>query len=154
VAKALYEGSAAITCIDDGKISFRRLADLAAAKTVMTMKEDSAERSVSPFLEKHLVPFTFTSDPNGAILAGKIESGRTVVHRPFATQDVLNSMSSALITRRKVESGFAPDIVAGLSLKIGGAPYIVVTAAHVFTAGGRGADGEQSSTFWVAQLQS
>ena len=153
VAKALYEGAAAITCIDDGKVSFRRLADLAAAKPMMTMKEDSAERSISPVLEKHLVPFTFTSDPNGAILAGKVESGRTVLHRPFATQDLLNNMSSALITRRKVESGFAPDIMAGQSLKISGSAYTVVTAAHVFTAGGRGADGEQSSTFWVAQFQ-
>jgi hypothetical protein len=153
IAKALYEGAAVITCIDDGRVSFRRLADIAAGKAMMTMKEDSAERSISPFLERHLVPFTFTTDPNGAILAGKVESGRTVVHRPFGTQDVLNNMSSALITRRKVESGFAPDLMAGQNLKLAGAVYTVVTAAHVFTAGGRGADGAQTSTFWLAQYQ-
>ena len=153
VAKALYEGAAAITCVDDGKLKFRRLADIAADKTVITMKEDSAERTVTRFLEKHLVPFTFTTDPNGAFLHGKIESGRTVVHRPFAPQDVLNNMSSALITRRKIESGFAPDIVAGLNVKLAGEKFTVITAAHVFTAGGRGTDGEQSSTLWVGQFQ-
>lgn len=154
MAKALYEGSAGITCVDDGKIKFRRLADIAADKSVITMREDSAERTVTKFLEKYLVPFTFSTNASGSFLHGRIESGRTVIHRPFGTQDILNNMSSALITRRKIDSGFAPDIMAGQNVKLGGEKFTVITAAHAFTAGGRGSDGEQSTTLWVGQFQS
>lgn len=152
VAKALQDAAGAIVCDEDGRISFRRLRDMAGDAPVRRLKFDSADSRKSSFVERHLVPFAFSTQRDGSFLHGRMESGRGVTFRPAATQDVLNNLSVALITRRKLTSAFAPDILAGMSVELEEKKFIVVTAAHTFEAGGSGASIEQSTTLWMGQV--
>jgi hypothetical protein len=152
IAQALQEAAGAIVVTGAARVAFRRLADLITADPVRDLAEDVGEAVESGFVERHAIPATFSTDSAGAYLYGGENSGRGVLYRPGASQATLNSLGSALVTRRKIRSIFAPDIVAGDVLSVAGARHVVVTAAHVFEAGGGGIIREQASTFWLAQV--
>lgn len=151
IAKALHEDAGALV-INKGRVSFLRLSDMAAIPAVMTLQEESAAAIHSEFLERHLVPFAFTTNAAGAFETGRSESGRGVVYRPRSSARILNNLSTALITRRKLHIAYAPSILAGMRVDIAKKPYTVITAAHVFEAGGDGAEGEQSTRLWLGEV--
>lgn len=153
IAKALQEEAGALVVID-GRVSFRRLADMTAQAAVVTMSESSAIAVESEFMERHAVPFAFSTNASGGFEMGRSESGRNVIYRPRASQRILNNLSTALIMRRKAQSAFAPHIMAGMRVDIAQKPYVVITAAHVFEAGGDGQEGEQTTRLWLGEVVS
>lgn len=151
IAKALQEEAGALVVVN-GRVSFRRLADMTQDKAVISLKEDSAQAIESGFLERHTVPFAFSTKADGGFEVGRSESGRGVVYRPRAAPRILNNLSTALIMRRKLQSSYAPHIMAGMRVDIAEVPYIVITAAHVFEAAGDGQEGEQTTRLWLGQV--
>ena len=151
VAKALQEEAGALVVVN-GRVSFRRLADMTEGPAVISLQEDSAQAVESGFMERHSVPFAFSTNAAGGFEVGRSESGRGVVYRPRAAPRILNNLSTALIMRRKLQSSYAPHIMAGMRVDIAGTPYIVITAAHVFEAGGDGQEGEQTTRLWLGQV--
>ena len=152
IARALGEAGGALVLNERGGIDFKRLADLTAQAPVVKLREDSAEQVQSSLLERHLVPFAFSTDRAGAFVFGRSDAGRGIAYRPRGTQDILNAVRSAPIVRRKVTSGFAPHIRAGDCVEVGGARYFVVTAAHAMETNATGGDAAQTSTIWLAQV--
>ena len=152
LAKSLVEAAGSIVVTDAGQIAFRRLPEMLAQSPIVEMREDSAEQISSNLLERQLVPSVFSTDRSGEFLQGRTDSSRGIAYRPRASMDILNNMRSVPITRRRVMSGFAPHINAGHCIKLAGARYFVLTAAHAFETGGDGADSVQASTLWLAQV--
>jgi hypothetical protein len=151
IAKALQEEAGALV-LSSGRVAFRRLDELMKSDPVATLREDSLEGMESDFLERHLVPFAFTTDDDGAVLSTKGETGRGVLYRPRADTKILNNLGTALVTRRKGRSTFAPHINAGMRINIGTTPYVVITAAHIEDVGADGGGGEQYSQVWLGEV--
>jgi hypothetical protein len=152
IAKALVEAGGALVVNDRGGIDFKRLGDLTAQKPVVRLREDSAEQVQSGLLERHTVPFAFSTDRAGLFVTGRSDAGRGITYRPRGTTDILNAMRSVPIVRRKVSSGFAPHIRAGDCIDVGANRYFVVTAAHTMETNTSGNGGAQTSTIWLAQV--
>ncbi len=151
IAKALQEEAGALV-MSKGRVSFVRLSDMAGAPAVISLQEESAQAVNSDFLERHSVPFAFSTNAAGGFEVGRSESGRGVVYRPRATPRILNNLSTALILRRKLTSSYAPFILAGMRVDIAQKPYTVITAAHVFEAGGDGPEGDQYTRLWLGEV--
>lgn len=151
IAKALQEEAGALV-FAGGRVAFRRLDELLASEPVVTLREDSLEGVESDFLERHLVPFAFTTDANGATVSTRGELGRGVMYRPRADVKTLNNLSTALVTRRKGSSTYAPHIQAGMRINVGSTPYVVITAAHVEDGGADGGAGEQYTQLWMGEV--
>ena len=151
IAKALQEEAGALVLVD-GKVAFRRLEQMLEGEPASTLREDSAEAVKSEFLERHAVPFAFSTAADSSFTAGRAESGRGVLYRPRADIRTLNNLGKALITRRKVRSDFAPHIMAGMRFDVAGAPHAVITAAHCFDGGADGGGGEQYTRLWLGEV--
>lgn len=151
IAKALQEEAGALVLVN-GRIAFRRLAEMTKGDPVATLREDSTQSVESEFLEQHQVPFAFSTGPSGAFLTGRAEGGHGVMYRPRATEAILNNLGTALILRRKVPSDFAPHILAGMRFDVAGKPLVVITAAHRFEGGADGDGGQQDSMLWLGEV--
>lgn len=151
IAKALQEEAGALVMVE-GKVAFRRLSEMMEGAPVATLREDSTQGVESDFLERHLVPFAFSTGPDGVAIATRAEVGRGVLYRPRADTKTLNNLSTALIMRRKVRSDFAPHVMAGMRLDVAGKPYAVITAAHVVDGGADGAGAEQYTQLWLGEV--
>lgn len=151
IAKALQEEAGALV-FAGGRVAFRRLDELLKGEPVATLREDSLEGVESDFLERHLVPFAFSTDPTGSTISTRSELGRGVLYRPRADAKILNNLSTALVMRRKGRSTYAPHINAGMRLNVGAAPFVVITAAHVADVGADGGEGEQYTQLWLGEV--
>lgn len=151
IAKVLQE-EAAVVFLEGGKIKFRRLAELIAAPAQLTFQEDRTEKVSSQLLDRHAVPFAFSTSADNKIIATKRESGRGVCYRPRADVRILNNMGVALVQRRKMRQALSPTLNAGARIDIAGMPHIVITAAHVRTNGENGNGGEEYSQIWLGEL--
>lgn len=151
IAKALQEEAGALVMVD-GKVAFRRLAEMLDQDAAVTLREDSTEGVDSEFLERHKVPFAFSTDPTGALIETRAEVGRGVLYRPRADTRILNNLSTALILRRKARSDFAPHMMAGMRVDIAGRPFAVITAVHVADGGADGGGGEQYTQLWLGEV--
>lgn len=151
IAKTLQE-EAGVLVFANGRVSFRRLDELIKSDPVITLREDSLEGVESDFLERHLVPFAFSTNPAGAIIATRSEAGRGVMYRPRADTRTLNNLSAALVMRRKGSSTLAPQVQAGMRINVGTTPYVAITAAHVVDVGPDGADVEQYTKLWLGEV--
>lgn len=153
VAKVLQE-EAGVLVYESGKVKFRRLAELRDAKAQRTLLASQVQTIQSGFLERHVVPFSFTTSPGNAILMGRRESARGAVYRPRGDQRIVNNLSVALVQRAKVRNGLTPGFNAGLRVDIGTVPHIAITAAHVYESGADGGAGDQYSQFWLGEVAS
>lgn len=151
IAKALQEEAGALV-MADGKVAFRRLAEMLDQDPAVTLREDSTQGVDSEFLERHKVPFAFSTDPTGALISTRAEVGRGVMYRPRADTRILNNLSTALILRRKARSDFAPHMMAGMRVDIAGRPFAVITAVHVADGGADGGGGEQYTQLWLGEV--
>jgi hypothetical protein len=151
IAKALQEEGGALV-VKGTRVAFMRLSQMLEPEPIVTFTEDAAVAIQSSFLERHTVPFAFSINASGGFEFGRSESGRGVIYRPRCPPYILNNLSAALITRRKLFTGFAPQVLAGMRVDLGEKPFVVVTAAHVFEPGGDADHGEQSSTLWLAEV--
>lgn len=151
IAKVLQE-EAGVLVYEAGRIKFRRLAELRDAPAQQTMAADQVQTTQSGFLERHVVPFAFTTSAAGAIVVGRRESARGAVYRPRGDQRIVNNLSVALVLRAKVRNGLMPGFNAGLRVDVAGAPHIAITAAHVYESGADGGAGDQYSQFWLGEV--
>lgn len=149
VAKVLQEEAGALV-YSDGAITYRRLGELSAQKAALTVAEEAAEILSSDFLERHAVPFAFSTDSSGAIVSGRKEASRGIHYQPRADQRIVNNLGQVLLQRRKMRMAFTPMLQAGARIDVGTNRMIVITAAHVFDTDG----GEQYTQAWLGELSS
>lgn len=152
IARVLQE-EAATVYFDQGRIRFRRLDDLIADPAAVTFPKDRSEELAAGFLEKHAVPFVFSTSPDNTVASTKREAARGMIYRPRADQRIMNNMGTALIQRRKVVQSLQPQWNAGGRVDIEGKPHIIITAAHVYsTATEEDEKGEQQTTLWLGEV--
>lgn len=152
IARVLQE-EAATVYYSNGSIRFRRLADLMAQPATVTFPKDRTEEIAAGYMEKHAMPFVFTTNPDGTFASTKREAARSVVYRPRADQRVMNNMSTALIQRRKLRQGLQPAWNAGMRVDVDSRRHIIITAAHTYsTAADEGEKGDQTTTLWLGEI--
>lgn len=152
IARVLQE-EAATVYYSNGSIRFRRLADLMAQPATVTFPKDRTEEIAAGFMERHAMPFVFTTNPDGSFASTKRETARGVVYRPRADQRIMNNMSTALIQRRKLLQGLQPAWNAGMRVDVEARRHIIITAAHVYSTATNETDkGEQSTTLWLGEI--
>lgn len=151
IARVLQE-EAAVVFLKDGKLQFRRIAELLTEKAVVNYKRDMTEEVRSDYLDKHALPFAFTTQDDKSFLATKREKARGIVFRPRADARILNNISSGLIRRRKVQASLTPQLNAGARIDVEEDPFIIITAVHVFESKGDGG-GRQFSTLYLGENQ-
>ena len=151
IAKALHEAAAAPVLNEYGVLGFERIGEMARKTPVREVRLDSTEYRESLVVERQMVPYVVSTDVAGQVIQGRAESGRGVAYRASAAPDILSNLSSYLVIRRKMQSIYSPDILAGDVIKVGGTPLTVVTAAHVMQVGGEGAAEEQHTTMWLGE---
>lgn len=150
IARVLHEESA-VVFYAKGKLQFRRLAELISEKAAITIEADATEEVKSDYLERHAVPFAFTTTPTGALLSSRREAARGIVYRPRADLRILNNLGTALIQRRKLREGLQPGFNAGMRVDIAGVPLVVITAAHVRSTSEDGGGGEEYTQLWLGE---
>ena len=150
VAKVLQE-EAGVLVLEGSRVGFRRLSKVAP---IVTLREDSTQQVESDFLERHYVPFAFSTGPDSEFLTGRAEGGHGVMYRPRADVRVLNNLGRVLIMRRKVQSDFAPHLLAGMRIDVAAKPFVIITAAHCFEGGADGDGGQQYTRRWLGEISS
>lgn len=153
VAKVLQE-EAGVLMYAQGKVQFRRLAELKAAPAVLSVRAEATEAVESGFLERHQVPFGFTTDVAGSLVVGRREAARGVAYRPRGDQRIVNNLSVALVLRRRMRVASGLQYSAGARVDVDGRPHVAITVAHVFESGGDGEGGAQYSQMWLGELSS
>ncbi len=148
VARVLQE-EAAIVLLKDGKLHFRRIADLMSEEAEITFPVDRTREVDAGWMERHAIPFGFTTADDGATLATKREEARGIVYRPRANARILNNISSALVQRRTLRESLSPGLNAGARIDVGGKAHVVITAAHL-----RDTDqGAEYTQLWLGEFQ-
>lgn len=151
IAKALQEEAGALLYAD-GRVQFRRLRELVTQKPQQYLDGNQTAVVESDFLERHAVPYAFSTGPSGGFILGRREAARGVLYRPRADERIVRNLATALVIRRTYRNVLATDIGAGERFDVDGAPMVVVTAAHVFEALGSGVEPEQYSKFWLGEM--
>ncbi len=151
IAKALQEEAGALLYAG-GRVQFRRLRELVAQKPQQYLDKNQTAVIESGFLERHSVPYAFTTSPSGAFVLGRREAARGVHYRPRGDERIVRSLATALVARRTYRNVLTTSIGAGERFDVEGVPMVVITAAHVFEAMGSGIPPEQYSKFWLGEL--
>ena len=151
VSKALQEEAGALL-YSGGQVQFRRLRELVAQKPTHYLEASQTRGVESAFLERHSVPFAFSTAPSGAFVLGRREAARGFAYRPRGDERVVRNLSAALVMRRTYRNILTPDVGAGTRFDVSGAPMVAITAAHVFESGGDSGGVEQYSKFWLGEL--
>lgn len=151
IAKSLQEEAGALLYAD-GRVQFRRLRELVAQKPQQLLDANQTAVVESGFLERHAVPYAFSTDTAGAFVLGRREAARGVMYRPRADDRIVRGLSTALVARRTYRNVLTTSIGAGARFDVGGVPMVVITAAHVFEAMESGTPPEQYSKFWLGEL--
>lgn len=149
VAKILQEEAGALV-YSDNAITYRRLGELVAQPATLAVPTEATEVLNSDFLERHAVPFAFTTSPSGSIISGRREASRGVHYQPRADQRIVNNLGQVLLQRRKYRTALTPSLAAGQRIDVGTHRMVVITTAHVFESIG----GDQYTQAWLGELSS
>lgn len=146
-------GRTATVPVWDGKnsLSFTRLRDLFNAEPVEVLHQDITQSLESGFMERHEAPSYYSNTSDGGVAKSNSTSGRRADFEMFADQQVLNNLSTYLITRKVWTTGLTPNIMAGNVIQILDEKFVVITATHAFAKAGSGS-GSQMSRFWLGSL--
>lgn len=149
LAAALQEEGAAIV-LREGRLSAVRLDDLLRQDPVDQIGQaDTTDAIESEFLERHEIPaFISIADDGGFVMAPA--DTRQIRFMPRANQRVLRNASRVLVTRRIIDSDMAQQILAGDVIQVGEERFVVITAAHDWTA--EQGIAATSSRFWVGGM--
>lgn len=147
VAKILQEEAGALI-YSDGAITYRRLGELFAQAATVAVPEVATEVLVSDFLERHAVPFAFTTAPSGSIVSGRREASRGVHYQPRSDQRIVNNLGQVLLQRRKYRTALTPGLSAGQRIDVGARRTVAITVAHVWESIG----GDQYTQAWLGEL--
>lgn len=146
VAKILQEEAGALVYAG-GAVTYRRLDELMAQEARVIVPESVTEALQSDFLERHAVPFAFSTDEAGRFIAGPKEAARGVHYQPRADQRIVNNLGRALLQRRKMKTDLTPALNAGDRIDVGSRRMVAITAAHVMEPDG----GSQYSQYWLGE---
>jgi hypothetical protein len=153
IAQALQEQAGALVWVPaSAALKFKRLPDLFTGKPVETIDSTGIERVKSGFMERHEIPWFYSTDPSGAVMHGNRARARKAMFTPRKPLGVLNNMSRALVQWGSLTGRLAAGINAGDLVEVGAdGNFVVVTAAHVIEGGG---DGVNTYTrLWLAGLE-
>lgn len=152
IAQLMREEGAVPVWRTDKRLEFVRLPDLFKADPVDAVAEDPTSSVLSGFLEQHELVRGIATAPDGSVTVGRSDPPREVLVLPGAPPRVLDNLTRCLVLRRVLMSAFNGGIRAGDRIDVGGAPHVVLTAAHVWDSGAGGTPAEQVSRLWLAQL--
>lgn len=149
----ILQESAGVVCWRDGELSFKSLNSLFEQEALTDIPITSAESLSSGFLERHSIPSFYSTDESGEFIYGNKEKARTA--RFVADKDIitLRNMSTCLVLKQVSRIAFNDNIVAGDLIQINASEKLVVmTAAHVFSAGVDGDSAQQYTKLWLGEL--
>ena len=135
------------------QLQFIRLDDLMKQAPVKKLITDTTTDLQSAFLERHEVPFFYSTDNSGNFAYGNRTKTRAAFYMPRQDARTLANMTKVLIMRKQFKSPYAPAINAGQVITVVDTPYAVVTAAHAYQTGTDGSGANAYSKFWLGSLQ-
>jgi hypothetical protein len=151
VARVLQE-EGAIVFYAGGKLRFHRLGELIASPADVTWATDHTEVITSDFLEKHALPFTVATMPDGSTITSGRDASRGLVYRPRGDARIVRNMGTVLVQRRKTREALSPSFNAGMRVDIAGKPHIVITAAHVRSTSTESSGAEEFTQLWLGEV--
>ena len=155
IAQALQEEAGALVWqYQAKKLKFMRLPDLMGTKPKDAMGDDGIERVKSGFLERHEVPWFYSTDDTGAVVFGNRQKTRSAMYTPLKSSSTLNNMTRALIHAGTSNGRLNLTLNAGDVIDVAGKSLVIVTTAHVFNSGTDGTGQEQYSRLWLHSLES
>ena len=154
IASALQEEAGALVWLHSAKkLKFVRLPDLFKEDPIETLGPDSIERVKSGFMERHEVPWFYSTGADGGLIYGNRQKARAAFFTPLKNQITLSNMTRALIHAGTFVGRLNLQMNAGDVVQVGEKSLVVVTAAHVFESGTDGKGQEQYSRFWLHSLE-
>lgn len=135
------------------QLKFIRLDDLMKQTSVKKLVTDTTTDLQSNFLQRHEVPFFYSTDDSGNFAYGNRAKTRAAFYTPRQDTRTLANMTKVLIMRKEFKSPYAPVINAGQVITVVDTPFAVVTAAHVYQTGSDGSAANAYSKFWLGSLQ-
>jgi hypothetical protein len=154
IAVALQEQAGALVWKSEAKkLKFVRMPDLFAGDPAVTMAGDDTEQIKSGFMERHEVPWFYSTGPDGAVVHGNRQKTRAAQFTPLKSTATLNNMTRALVHSRTMAGRLDMQLNAGDLIDVAGVRQVVVTAAHAIENGTDGSGVETYSRFWLATLE-
>ncbi len=135
IMQALQE-SGAVVRWKNHQLHFFRIPDLFKQKPILELPSNGSKKDDSGFLERHDVPSFYSVDPTGQIIWGNRAKPRSARYVPNKTAQDLRNMGRCLVRAKILEVDLDERICAGDLIRIlGDRDYVVITAAHAWTAG-------------------
>ncbi len=101
IAVALQEAAGALVWMHEArKLKFMRMPDLFEGAPVVTIAGDDTEQIKSGFLERHEVPWFYSTEKDGAVVHGNRQKTRASAYTPLKSTVTLNNMTRALVHSR------------------------------------------------------
>ncbi|MDQ7982228.1 hypothetical protein QYH69_33945 [Paraburkholderia sp. SARCC-3016] len=152
IAQVLQE-EGGVVCWTGQQLKFLRLDDLMKQTSVKRVDEDRTVDLQSSFLQRHEIPFFYSTDDSGNFAYGNRTKTRAAFYMPRQDARTLANMTKVLIMRKQLKSPYAPAINAGQVITVVDTPFAIVTAAHVYQTGSDGSGANAYSKFWLGGLQ-
>jgi hypothetical protein len=152
IAQVLQEEGGAVYWTGQ-KLKFSRLDDLMKQAPVKKLVTDTTTDLQSSFLQRHEVPFFYSTDDGGNFTYGNRTTTRAAFYMPRQDARTLTNMTKVLIMRKQFKSPYAPALNAGHVITVVDTPYAIVTAAHVYQTGSDGSGTNAYSKLWLGSLQ-
>ena len=152
IAQVLHEEGGVVFWTGQ-QLKFIRLDDLMKQTPVKKLVTDTTTDLQSSFLQRHEVPFFYSTDDTGNFAFGNRTKTRAAFYMPRQDARTLANMTKVLIMRKQFKSPYAPAINAGQVITVVDTPFAIVTAAHVYQTGTDGSGANAYSKLWLGSLQ-
>lgn len=153
ISQALQEQAGTLVWIGAGRLRFVRLPDLFGAP-VERLSGSGVERVRSGFMERHTVPWFYTTAPDGKVIHGNRAKARSSAFTPLKSLPVLHNLSRTLMHCATFTGRYNASVLAGQCVEVDGLGSLaVVTALHAIDRGDDGAQADTYSRFWLARLE-
>lgn len=155
IARALQEEGGVVRWKGE-RLQFLKLRDIFSQKAVRTIPSNASQNVDGGFLERHEIPWFFSTDDAGAIVFGDRSKPRAVRYSPFKNAQRLQNMTRCLVLKKTAKIPYDIRICAGDAIEDeSGNRYAVITAAHVFkTNDDGGAAADSYTKLWLGVLES
>lgn len=151
IARALQEAGGVVRWAE-GKLAFKRVADLFDQEPVETLVPGATEDVASGFLERHDIPFFYSVDDDGEYVYGAREKTRTARFHPGAAEMDLRQMTDVLILSKRARLKYTEVLNAGDLVEIEEQdPLVILTAATLFAAAADGQQSRQLTRVWLGK---
>ena len=133
-----------------GRSRFQSIDQAMTQKEKYVLPDNTLQGGLSNLVERHSIPNYYSIDDKGEVVYGARSNPRTTRFSPHKTSSTVNRMSGVITQRAVIETGLSLDLYAGDIMGFTNSkPLLIVTAAHVFSAGS-GDNGQQQYTkLWL-----